>query len=122
MPGRQPRRSHEQWQSLIEKFTSQTELSQQQFCETELLCLATFRKWLYIFSGKNRYAEQSNQPLVQQTSEPPISGFEAVAIRPSEHLTSGCCLELPGNVRLHTQSLPSVEYLENLVKAFGYGH
>lgn len=122
MPNRQPRRSHDQWQSLIEKFTSQSNHSQQQFCEAEKLSLATFRKWLYKIAAENRSTENSNQLSTKPVSKPTVGGFESIAIRPSAHLTSGCCLELPGNLRLHTQSLPSVEYLQNLVKVFGYGH
>jgi len=118
MSNRRPRRRHHQWQLLIDKYNSQTELSQEQFCRAEDLSVGTFRKWFYKLASESRRAQPSNQ----RQCAPDVSGFEAVTIRPSEQTSSDCCLELPGNVRLHTQTLPSVEYLQNLVKVFGYGH
>jgi len=120
MQHRHPRKSHQQWKSLIDKFHNQSELTRQQFCDTEQLSLRTFQKWLYKFAAQERNAAapagQSTRKAAQNT--PPA--FGPVMIRPSSQLALGCCMELPGNVLLHTQSLPSVEYLQNLVKVFGY--
>ena len=123
MPARHPRRSHEQWQTYIEKFRRQRTLTQQQFCADEDLSLGTFRKHLYRSSSNKARAgaRNSQQPkLVRDSAD--TSRFAPVTIRNTEHLPSGSCLELPGNIRLHTQSMPSAEYLHQLVKVFGHEH
>lgn len=122
MPKHQPRKSHYEWQLLIKEFRKQTELTQQQFCESQQISLGTFRKWLYKPTELNTGATGADQRTAKQITKHPASGFEAVSLHHSNLSVSGCCLELPGNVRLHTQSLPSIEYLQNLVKVLGYGH
>ena len=123
MPTRHPRRTHQQWQTYLSKFRNQNTLTQQEFCEAEGLSLVTFRKHLYRCSsntappGGRSCAQPKSTRVTADTGH-----FAAVTIRDTEHLPSGSCLELPGNIRLHTQSMPSAEYLHNLVKAFGHGH
>ena len=121
MPTHHPRRSHEQWQPYIEKFRAQRDLTQQQFCEKEGLSLGTFRKHLYRVPTKHTSGHKSRSPkAVCSTAH--TGHFGAVTIRDTERLPAGSCLELPGNVRLHCQSMPSAEYLHHLVKVFGHGH
>lgn len=123
MPTRQPRRTHQQWQIYLEKFRSQNKLTQQQFCEAEGLSLGTFRKHLYRSSSNTAAAGGRCCAQPKSTRATADTGhFAAVTIRDTGSLPSGNCLELPGNIRLHTQSMPSAEYLHNLVKAFGHGH
>lgn len=124
MPTRHPRRSHQQWQIYLEKFRNQNTLTQQQFCEAEGLSLGTFRKHLYRSSSNTAHPGGRScaqlKPVRGTTAD--TGHFAAVTIRDTGRLPSGSCLELPGNIRLHTQSMPSAEYLHNLVKAFGHGH
>lgn len=124
MPNRHPRKSQQQWQCLIDKFRSQTDLTQQQFCQSESLSLGTFRKWLYSSpTSSTRPGKQSSsggEPLVK--SQPGAGNFGPVTIRSAERSITESCLELPGNIRLHTQSMPSAEYLHNLVRIFSHGH
>ena len=123
MPTRQPRRSHEQWQSFIEKFKNQADLTQQQFCQAEGLSLGTFRKHLYRSpSGATRARKQNPSLSKSVHSRSGPGSFGPVTIRDTEHLPEGSCLELPGNIRLHTQSMPSAEFLHNLVKVLGHEH
>lgn len=120
MQPRQPRRNRQQWKSLIEKFHNQNELSRQRFCDAEQLSLGTFQKWLYRFATQEPpTTAPQQQQSIHKTDEAEAAAFGPVMISPSGELPSACCMELPGNVMLHTQSLPSVEYLQNLVKAFG---
>lgn len=121
MQPRQPRRSHQQWHTLIEKF-KHSGLTQQQFCEAEHLTLATFRKWFYKHTASNQGTDEMSPSFKRQEPKPASTGFGPVTISPSPHLPGGACLELPGNVRLHTQSIPPVEYLKTLVELFGNGH
>ena len=120
MRNRQPRKSREQWKSLIEKFHNQSELTQQQFCDAEQLALGTFKKWLYKFAAQDRSALVPAQQSTPATPGSATPAFGPVTISSPTVFPSGCCMELPGNVLLHTQSLPSVEYLVNLVKVFGH--
>ena len=121
MQARQPRRSHQQWHTLIERF-KQSELTQQQFCEAENLTLVTFRKWLYKHAACKQSTDEIGRSFKRQASKPASTGFGPVTISPSPHLTAGACLELPGNVRLHTQNIPPVEYLKTLVEVLGHEH
>lgn len=120
MTTRHPRRSHQQWQRYIDKYRNQSDLTQQQFCQREDLSLGTFRKHLYR-SPTNATCRPSSQSKPTQSTAN-TGHFRAVTIRDSEQLHAGSCLELPGNIRLHMQSLPSAEYLHNLLKVFGHGH
>ena len=121
MSARQPRRSHQQWRSYIDKFRNQRKLSQQQFCQAEGLSLGTFRKHLYRAPAAVHVGHKAAPPKPTRSAAD-TGHFGPVTIRDTGVLTTGACLELPGNIRLHTQSLPSVEYLNNLVKVFGHGH
>lgn len=123
MPTRHSRRTHQQWQAYLEKFRSQNTLTQQQFCEAEGLSLGTFRKHLYRCSSTAARKGGRNCAQLKPARATADTGhFAAVTIRDTGCLPSGSCLELPGNIRLHTQSMPSAEYLHNLVKVFGHGH
>ena len=119
MQTRQPRRNRQQWKSLIEKFHNQNELSRQRFCDVEQLSLGTSQKWLYVFAAQEPNVAAPQQQTTRKTCEAATPAFGPVMISASSELPSACCMELPGNVMLHTKSLPSVEYLQNLVKAFG---
>ena len=121
MQARQPRRSHQQWHALIESI-NQSEVTQQQFCEAEHLTLTTFRKWLYKHAASKQSTDEIDRSIKRDGSKPGSTGFGPVTISPSPHLTAGACLELPGNVRLHTQSIPPVEYLKTLVEVLGHEH
>lgn len=81
MPTRHPRRTHQQWQTYLNKFRSQNTLTQQEFCEAEGLSLDTFRKHLYRCYPKS----------TRVTGD--TGHFAAVTIRDTEHLPSGSCLE-----------------------------
>ena len=123
MPTRHPRRTHQQWQTCLEKFRNKNTLTQQQFCEAEGLSLGTFRKHLYRCSSNIAHTGGRNCAQPKSARGTGDTGhFAPVTIRDTECLPSGSCLELPGNIRLHTQSMPSAEYLHNLVRAFGHGH
>lgn len=123
MPNRQPRRSHEQWQCLIDQFNNRTDLTHQQFCQAEGISVGTFRKHLYASTTRPaRPAKVNRSSTGPVTTQSSTGHFGPVKIRASEHLSGVSCLELPGNIRLHTQSLPSAEYLHNLVKVLGFGH
>jgi len=123
MRNRHPRKSQQQWQCLIEKFRSQSDLTQQQFCQSEDLSLGTFRKWLYSSpTSSTRPERQSSSGGEPVKSQPGSGNFGPVTIHSDEHSITGSCLELPGNIRLHTQSMPSAEYLHNLVRIFSHGH
>lgn len=121
MTARKPQRSRKQWQFYIHKY-NQGSLTLEQFCEAEDLTVATFRKWRYkLASGHQAKSRPEARSHVSQP-ESAAAGFGPVTISPSNIPSGGCCLELPGNVRLHTPGIPPVEYLHQLVRVFGHGH
>ncbi len=120
MHPRQPRKSRQQWRSLIEKF-QQCDLTHQQFCEIEKISVGTFRKWRYRLKSQEQSSDSGHQQSVSHKRASDAPGFSQVAISQTAHLPAGVCLELPGNVRVHTQSIPSVEYLKTLVEVLGNG-
>lgn len=120
MSSHHPRRSHQQWQPYIDKFKNQSELTQQQFCQKEGLTLGTFRKHLYRSQSRTIAGTRQNPP--QPKPAPSTGNFGSVAIEDTPRSPIGNCLELPGNIRLHTQSMPTAEYLHSLVKVLRHGH
>lgn len=118
---RQPRRNRQQWHTLIDQF-KQSGLTQHQFCESEHLSLATFRKWLYRDSAIKRGTQEAIPSNKRRKHQCASTGFNEVTISAAAQIPTGACLELPGNVRLHTSGIPPVEYLKTLVEALGHEH
>jgi hypothetical protein len=121
MTVRKPQRSRKQWQGYNHKF-NQGSLTLEQFCEAEDLTVATFRKWRYKLASHDPAKSRPEEHAQVSQPKSTAAGFGPITISQSTIPSGGCCLELPGNVRLHTQSIPSVEYLHQLVRVFGYGH
>lgn len=112
MNTRKPRRSAAQWRDLVTQY-HQGGMSESKYCQTHDLTLVSFRKWRYKFKAADSNAEQ---PITDTNN----SGFGPIHITPSRLQTS-MCLELPGGVLLHTNTIPPIDYLAQLTKVFGHG-